>query len=310
MERSKIPGKVVRTAATLAAFLAFAGAAVASEGPAPVPAIRWRGPDGEPLPFRDAAEVAEFLRTARVISSQEIPTGITRPRKLLLERDGVRAHAVFRYGDDRKQELRRPGSGTARWVHDTYRNEVAAYELSLLLGMDNLPPAVERRIGGVPGSVELWIEGAMTEGDRRERDLEPPDYGRWNRQIADRRVFDELIGNADRNTGNTLIDGDWKLWLIDHTRAFGREKTLLDPDRVERCSAGLWQGLRSLDAGAVEERLPYLSKQRLRALLARRDRIVERLEDLIAERGERWVIFRYGEPAYGIEREVPPQAPV
>ena len=34
------------------------------------------------------------------------------------------------------------------------------------------------------------------------------------------RVFDELIANTDRNQGNMLIDKQWKLWLIDHTRGF------------------------------------------------------------------------------------------
>ena len=75
-------------------------------------------------------------------------------------------------------------------------------------------------------------------------------------------------------------------------------------ERVERCSDRLWRKLRTLDPEAVEERLaPTLGKPRIRALLARRERIVARLEGLIAERGERWVIFRYGEAAYGIERE-------
>ena len=34
------------------------------------------------------------------------------------------------------------------------------------------------------------------------------------------RVFDQLIGNIDRNVGNLLITSDWRIWAIDHTRAF------------------------------------------------------------------------------------------
>jgi hypothetical protein len=34
------------------------------------------------------------------------------------------------------------------------------------------------------------------------------------------RVFDQLIYNTDRNTGNVLYDTGWRLWGIDHTRAF------------------------------------------------------------------------------------------
>jgi len=34
------------------------------------------------------------------------------------------------------------------------------------------------------------------------------------------RLFDQLIYNTDRNLGNLLIDKSWRLWMIDHTRAF------------------------------------------------------------------------------------------
>ena len=44
--------------------------------------------------------------------------------------------------------------------------------------------------------------------------------GPWNAQLHILRVFDELIANTDRNQGNMLIDSRWKLWLIDHSRAF------------------------------------------------------------------------------------------
>ena len=49
------------------------------------------------------------------------------------------------------------------------------------------------------------------------------------------RVFDELIANTDRNLGNMLIDRQWKLWLIDHSRAFRLHETL--PSRRCTCDA-------------------------------------------------------------------------
>ena len=48
------------------------------------------------------------------------------------------------------------------------------------------------------------------------------------------RIFDELIQNRDRNTGNLLWTTDWKMWMIDHTRAFR-----LGDDRAPRHHAGL-----------------------------------------------------------------------
>jgi hypothetical protein len=56
--------------------------------------VKWIGPDGEPLQLTSHEQVCDFLRTAAVVSSAEIPTGISKPRKLLLEEDGVRLHAI------------------------------------------------------------------------------------------------------------------------------------------------------------------------------------------------------------------------
>ena len=44
------------------------------------------------------------------------------------------------------------------------------------------------------------------------------------------RLFDQLIYNTDRNLGNLLIDKDWRLWMIDHTRAF---KTFTEPEEPQ-----------------------------------------------------------------------------
>ena len=34
------------------------------------------------------------------------------------------------------------------------------------------------------------------------------------------RLFDQLIYNVDRNLGNLVIDKNWTIWMIDHSRAF------------------------------------------------------------------------------------------
>ena len=53
-------------------------------------------------------------------------------------------------------------------------------------------------------------------------------------------LFDELISNIDRNQGNIVYTKDWRLWLIDHTRAFRKNSTLKVPARSRaatgRCS--------------------------------------------------------------------------
>lgn len=272
----------------------------------------WQGPDGRELPFVDDREAEAFLRSARILSNEPIPIGITHPRKLLLEKFGIRAHAVFRYIDEQERNKRLRDGRRVVFFRDTYRNEVAAYRLSRLLGFENLPPAVERKVDGAPGSVQLWIEQAMTERDRLARELQPPDTITFRQQIYDMHVFDNLINNFDRNQGNVLIDRHWTLWLIDHTRSFGQETKLPATDTLVRCSRRLWAGLAALDQQRLEEALgEHLGKGEIRSILARRDAIVELLSSRFATIGEDRVLFTYGDPTnmegVVIEDFVPPE---
>ena len=119
--------------------------------------VTWLGPDGAPLPFQSPDDLKMFLETADVVNSEAIGVGINSFRKVLLRQDGVRAHAIFRDVDVQKRTAR-VGDRNFLFFSDSYRHECAAYELALLLGFDNLPPAVLRRIRGDPGSLQLWLE--------------------------------------------------------------------------------------------------------------------------------------------------------
>jgi hypothetical protein len=88
--------------------------------------------------------------------------------------------------------------------------------------------------------------------------------------------------NDDRNLGNQLITtSDWQLHLIDHSRSFRRSKEL--PKKFLGGPASLPRPLLDRLEALNEERLRellkgLLSKARVRALLARRDRILEKIE--------------------------------
>ena len=86
--------------------------------------------------------------------------------------------------------------------------------------MDNVPHTVQRRIGHRKGSMQLWIENAMTDKSRRRRNLKAPDQRRRALEKQLMYLLDNLMFNDDRNQGNILYDSEWKLWMIDHTRAF------------------------------------------------------------------------------------------
>ena len=66
------------------------------------------------------------------------------------------------------------------------------------------------------------------------------------------RIFDQLIYNSDRNAGNLLIDGDWRIWMIDHTRAFKVFGEPADPKNLgTHCARSLLDALRGLDAATL-----------------------------------------------------------
>jgi hypothetical protein len=80
--------------------------------------------------------------------------------------------------------------------------------------------------------------------------------------------------------------------LIDHTRSFARDKSLYEPEKVTRCSRGLWHNLRHLDEAQVKERLsPYLNAAEIEALFVRQQRLIELIQDLIDRKGEENVLF-------------------
>jgi hypothetical protein len=255
---------------------------------------RWRDPDGRPLPFRNDEEVLEFLRTARVVTIHDVGKGVTRPQKLLLERDGVRLHAIFRTVDTQRDLARMRDGTTVRHFRDSYRLECAAYELSRLLGLDSIPPAVERTVEDRRGSVQVWIENAMSETERVQQRLKPPDVTAWNRQMQTLRLFDLLVSNADRNSGNIIVDPQWKVWMVDHTRTFRRDPDLPYLKQIVLCERGLLQRLRTVPDEAIRERLAgIVGAPELEGLLVRRRKIVEYLDALVVEKGEATVLFSW-----------------
>lgn len=257
----------------------------------PTESWRWLGKDGKPLPFTTPEELERFLETAEVVAVEGIPVGVTKPKKITLEKDGVRMHAVFRYLDIFKRKWK-----TARGVKVNFRDscmfEVGAYRLSRLLGMRNVPPTVVREVEGKKGSVQAWVTDAMTEQSRREKELEAPNPMLWMYQYQVMWLFDNLIYNDDRNKGNILIDKDWKVWLIDATRGFRPVSELRNPSTIRFCEKTIWQNLRMLDDDTLKECLdPFLGSFELGSLLKRRRMLIEHIEKLIEERGESTVLF-------------------
>ena len=100
-----------------------------------------------------------------------------------------------------------------------YRREVAAYELSKVLGWPNIPPTVVRRTGphGV-GAMQLFIDADRRHflGEQASR------RDTWVR-VA---LFDVLTNNADRKSGHCLFDAEDRVWVIDHGLTFHTDPKL------------------------------------------------------------------------------------
>ena len=192
------------------------------------------------------------------------------------------------------------GSGPTRL---NYRFNLAAYELDKLIGLDLVPPSVERSVNGRPASITWWLDDvAMNEVDRRRKGINPPDVDKWDRQVQAVRVFDELISNTYRDTApplylnsvwdNLLITTDWTIWITDHTGAFRTRRELQDPDSLVRCPRSVLARLRELSRPRLQQTLErYLSSQQLDALEVRRALLVKHFDDQVRSRGESVVLY-------------------
>ena len=246
------------------------------------------------LPLTGAAAEA-FLRDAEVVALEEYDTkGITRPRKATLS-DGERTHhAVFKDIDKLHTKVKLTTGKTLFKLLDSYKHEIAAYELDKLLGGNLVPPCVERRIRGTTGSLCLWVEGAMTEWQRsNELNLQPPDVLDYNDQMHDIKLLLQLDWDADyNNTSNIIIDGNWKLHKVDNSRAFRTDPKLRRADTLSRFRRSTVEALRTLDRTTLEDAMkPWLSSKAINALWKRRDAILEVIDELAATKPEAAIFY-------------------
>jgi len=228
------------------------------------------------------------LRKAKIVSAERLPHGVTEPLRLDLEHEGVTASAVWKSVDRYKPGVTRFRDGTFEAnFSDSYKFEVAAYELDKLLGLGLVPPTVVRRFRGKAGSLELFIENATTDFERRQKRIPPPDLLRWNRQIYNLQLLRQLTCDADyKNVRNNLIDPNWRVWVIDSSRAFRPDEELFEESTVDHFSRAVLERLEALGLEMLKERLgQWVSDARLEAFLARRDRLLARARKLVAERG-------------------------
>jgi hypothetical protein len=245
------------------------------------------------LPLK-GEEAESFLRSAQVVKKKGNPVGITHSYKVTLTDGSQTLKAAWKIVDEYKAGITEFQTGGFEVdFRDSWKYEIAAYELDKLLGLDLVPPTVERTIDGQSGALQLWVEGCMTEADRKKNNVKVADNESWNEQIYKVRLIHQLTYNTDyTNIRNILIDPSFRVYAIDFSRAFRvHEQLLAEKDLVRFSREGL-ERLRALDRPVLEEKMGrWLRPAEINGLLKRRARILALAEQRVAERGEAKVLY-------------------
>jgi len=246
----------------------------------------------EPAAHRSRAEMEQFLLNAEVLQRKSLGTGITNSEKAVLS-DGKLQHEAHIQSIDVQNNSFTSSRGTELNFKDSYKFNIAAYRLDKIMDINMIPVSVVRKVAGKTSAVTWWVDDKMFDDvDRKKQGIEPPNQDDWNKQMYVVRVFDQLIYNTDRNLGNLVIDKQWRMWMIDHTRAFRLQTKLQNEKNLVMCDRKLLSSLRKLDQETLDEQLlPFLTKGEVKAILTRRDLIVKFFDNAVKEKGEGAVLY-------------------
>jgi len=220
-----------------------------------------------------ADDIEDYLRKAAVGTIvRGAQRGRTEPWTIILDDGRVVRRSVFKYVD-----RRRPSP-----LPDSYLYEIAAYELSKLLGLDIVPAVVERQIEGTKGSLQAFVENSVPEAARRQNGPEPPEPGKFGEALESVKIFALLVNDTCQNLEDTLVEtGTWRVFRVDFSEAFGPSPELQPDCGPTSCPDGLCRKLVDLDDRVIGQKLaPYLNKDEIEALIRRKGRLIRLLEDL------------------------------
>ena len=227
------------------------------------------------------ADIERFLLEGKVGDTHGSKKGVTGAQRAKLTTPMLIHDAQIQSIDEFKREFR-TDRGVEFDFRDSWAFNVAAYRIDRLIGLNMVPVSVERKYRSTPSAFTWWLDDVlMDEGDRLKKKIEAPDRASWSRQTMMMRLFDQLISNVDRNMGNIIYTRDWRLWPIDHTRAFRKNTELKTPAHVTRCDRRVFERLKALDQPTLKREVgKWLDDGQIKALLARRDEIVKKIETL------------------------------
>jgi len=224
-----------------------------------------------------------FLRTAAVVSIQKDATGgRTAPWIISLNDGKTSMRAFFKY-------IHRPRPAM---LPTSFSYEIAAFELSKIVGLEIIPPVVEREIENLPGSLQIYIDGCLTETERLRKKIEPPAPEVFERRLEDINVFENLTFALSDPKDILIHEDDWTVCRVDFAEAFDTSPELIPNQDIRRCSRKLYENLTKVDPCILKNRLTsYLNAEEIESMLKRRQAILARISELIREKGEEAVLF-------------------
>jgi len=251
----------------------------------PVVGLQLTGPDA-----------VDFLLAAEVTSKPEDfdDLAITSPRRMELSDGATTLRVIFKDENTLHRGTFQFGDGReVPMVKDSYLHEIAAYDLAVMLGLDIVPPCVERKLYKRKGSLCLWVEDAETLAEYKERGVEAPDQKLWIQELYTVRLFQQLISDQDySNIRNILVDADFRIYKVDSSMAFYPESSLIKKLNPPMYSREFLTALELLERDQLDKVLkPSLLNAEIKSLWDRRGRILESAEELVAEHGEDKVLY-------------------
>lgn len=267
------PVRLVSPSLVALAWLALTAPPLAAQTQTAAVAVAASVTTGSKIWIDRHAEIEEYLKSAVIEREEAVPVGVTKPMRCYLAPGGPVQSIVWKPLP--------PGRHRGFW--DSYKAEIAAYALDKMLGLNMVPTAVERRHEGNLGAAVMWVED--TRVWKISEPIRGPDPVAWDRQVIRMKMYDNLIGNTDRNQGNLLVDSAYNLILIDHSRGFTAGKKLMTT--LSRVDPEFWERIQALTLEQLQERLgQWIDKGQIRDILARRDAMQKAIDRLVKEKGE------------------------
>lgn len=257
--------------------------------------------------------ILEAIRTERIVGRQQV--GST----------SVNIHLRLHGDVDAAFKPRAQGH------FEDYRAEIAAFRVNRLLGLQRVPPAISRtltraqlnlsattpvladRDGSIRGAAIYWVPVLRESMIDRERDIArwsswlsqrgtvPADQLARAEEISSLLVFDYLIGNWDRWSGqNVPMDAAGHLIYRDNNGGFGEpwvdslnQRVLRWLRRSQRFSRGVIDRARAWTEASVRAEMsldpdtahPPLSNAQIASLLRRRDTLIAYVDALVHQHG-------------------------